>query len=162
MSLNSFVLQNENINKNFQISRKIAETYLDHLHSEINEIGLHIEKRDLIPLSIATYARFDETHQIGPYEKKVNSIREKEVRDIATTPELPEEYLALMYSFAVSSFGAERAIDNGGEVQRLWAHAIEIGLAILSDMFDRIYANRPSEFFKALINLDEEAKKLRI
>lgn len=160
MSLNSFVLQNEKINKNLQISRKIAEKCIDHLQESFKELGLNIEKRDLVPLSISAYARFKEQHQIGPYEKKVMEIRSKEPRDIATTPELSEDYLALMFALSISELGAEKTIDEVVEAQKIWSHAIEVGLVILTEMFDNTYANRPSAFFEALEDLGEEGKKV--
>lgn len=164
MSINSFVRDDQKINKNLQIRRFIAVNCLDRLQEKLNELGLKVEKRNLIQPAVAAYSRYKEAGQIEPYERKVNndSGSAKDVRDIATTPELPEETLVILYSLAISEIGAERAIDDGSASQDIWKHAIEVGLTIINDLFDEKYASSPSQFFDALKNMGSEAKKVKL
>lgn len=159
MSLNSFVLNSENITKNLQIKREIAVDCLDYLQERFTALDLKVDKRDLIPMAVAAYARFKEGGKATLYETGLHEGAKKDVRDIATIPELPEDTLALLYSIAIADLGAEAAVDDGSKTQTLWSSAIESGLLILKDLFDSRYSGRPSEFFAALQDLSEECNK---
>ncbi len=168
MSLDSFVKEDNRISKRVQISRNIAEEYLDSLYESLKRLELKIDRRDLIPLALATYARFAEEHQEKPYEEEAEKMRGDDLRDIAITLEISEDHLALMFAYSISklasekSYGPEEALNHTDEMQDLWVHAIEVGLVILKDLFNNHYSQRPMDFFKAIENLSETAKKINL
>ncbi len=166
MSLDSFIKKDERIITRIQISRNIAEKCLDNLYDYLRRVKLKIDKKDFIPLAIAAYARFAEAHQERSYEEKAEKMRGEDLRDIAITVELSEEHLELMFAYSISklnsekSYDPEEAINHTDEMQDLWIHAIEVGLVILEDLLNPTYSQEPRDFFEAIENLSETARKI--
>ncbi len=169
MSLDSFVKKDERISTRIQISRNIADQCLDYLYEYLRDKAhLKIDKKDFIPLAIATYARFAEAHQERSYEEKAKKMRGEDLRDIAITVEISEEHLELMFAYAISklnsekSYDPEEAINHTDEMQDLWIHAIEVGLVILEDLAFNHYSRGPEDFLDAIENLSETAMKINL